>query len=583
MDVASLTANVFAFPGRKKGPQPWTNDELAELFRVVDILGRAGLKVDTETGLSDEGDPWFVFCRADTGDVIAHFARIDGKFIAASIAIDQTYTGANFRQIIEKMVESQPLVLPQANRGTRLLLHPAVILTAFVATALAHSEKAIAADNLQPVDAKFNHDTAAGDTATGKHAKGSWFDSLQSFLSHTVSEPKAQSRIDNEAITAPGMSLASLIAIAMSAMQPAVEKLTVFDSSTDNAVSFDAPSKHFSGPSAHPTVLDLAAIDPSSIQVREGHSSTLTFSDEQRVQSKQALAILASDAQKPGNDSGHQTIADGNHITGLPLTVQPAQQKVAEDPLHSLLPQTAQEPQQAAIPVPGMAYKAVQAAAATTEAPVRADINPASPIVISINDINPQALQVLTIHLDANATSAESPVAKVAAPLGTDQHATLVSPASNLASTAPQPVAVSTGTSLTSLIFVQPHAPTQTVTPAAPQEISTGKGIEALQAIAVFTLSGEHDIATPLQANSTLQKALAPFSGSSDVLKLVVFESSSLKMDVFQFGPGIVFVDEKYLSANYTLSNPGGDLILDLADGGNVKLVGVATVEHVTA
>ncbi len=108
---------------------------------MVDILGRAGLSVDTDMGMSDEGDPWFVFCRADCGDVIAHFARIDGQFVAASVAVDETYRGANFRQIVERMVKSQPLVLPPAGRGTRLLMHPSVVLTAFVATALAHSER----------------------------------------------------------------------------------------------------------------------------------------------------------------------------------------------------------------------------------------------------------------------------------------------------------------------------------------------------------------------------------------------------------------------------------------------------------
>ena len=60
----------------------WTNQELAEFYRVSDIMAQAGLEVDSESGLSDEGDPWFVYVRSDTGDVIAHFAIIDGTFIA---------------------------------------------------------------------------------------------------------------------------------------------------------------------------------------------------------------------------------------------------------------------------------------------------------------------------------------------------------------------------------------------------------------------------------------------------------------------------------------------------------------------
>ena len=125
-----MSANLFTFPSRARGPQPWTNDELAELYRVVDLLGRAGLSVATDMGMSDEGDPWFVFCRVDNEEVIAHFARIDGIFVAASIAVDETFRGANFRAIVDRLVSSQPLVVPPPKPGSRLLLHPAVLLTA---------------------------------------------------------------------------------------------------------------------------------------------------------------------------------------------------------------------------------------------------------------------------------------------------------------------------------------------------------------------------------------------------------------------------------------------------------------------
>ena len=60
----------------------WSQQELAEFYRVEAALIRAGLPVASEQGLSDEAEPWFVFCRPD-GDEILHVARIDGRYVVA--------------------------------------------------------------------------------------------------------------------------------------------------------------------------------------------------------------------------------------------------------------------------------------------------------------------------------------------------------------------------------------------------------------------------------------------------------------------------------------------------------------------
>jgi hypothetical protein len=57
----------------------WSRHELA-LFHVAANLLRK--TVETDRGVTDEGDPWFVFCDADSGEVLAHFARIGGQYIA---------------------------------------------------------------------------------------------------------------------------------------------------------------------------------------------------------------------------------------------------------------------------------------------------------------------------------------------------------------------------------------------------------------------------------------------------------------------------------------------------------------------
>ena len=44
--------------------------------------------MDPERGLSDEGDPWFAFCRPDDGEVIVHIAQIGGVYVLAGPSYD---------------------------------------------------------------------------------------------------------------------------------------------------------------------------------------------------------------------------------------------------------------------------------------------------------------------------------------------------------------------------------------------------------------------------------------------------------------------------------------------------------------
>lgn len=113
----------------------WTNQELAEFYRVEASLTRAGISVETDRGLSDEGEPWFVFARAETDDVIIHFARIDGIYIVASPAFGSCARGRDFRTLIEGLLEQHPLVLPKQGKGEfKLYIHPAALLVALVTT-----------------------------------------------------------------------------------------------------------------------------------------------------------------------------------------------------------------------------------------------------------------------------------------------------------------------------------------------------------------------------------------------------------------------------------------------------------------
>jgi hypothetical protein len=120
---------------RESGRRNWNNQEIADFYRAMGVLRQAGLDTSTDFGVTDEGDPWFVFLKADSGDVIAHFAKIDGQFIAVSALSREVYRGTGIREIVDKMLERHPLLIPQRRDGGRLLLHPTAALTAFLAAA----------------------------------------------------------------------------------------------------------------------------------------------------------------------------------------------------------------------------------------------------------------------------------------------------------------------------------------------------------------------------------------------------------------------------------------------------------------
>ena len=42
---------------REKQPQGWSTQEIAEFYRIADIMARAGLRVEIDQGETDEGEP----------------------------------------------------------------------------------------------------------------------------------------------------------------------------------------------------------------------------------------------------------------------------------------------------------------------------------------------------------------------------------------------------------------------------------------------------------------------------------------------------------------------------------------------
>ena len=567
-----MSANVFAFPSRSKGPQPWTNDELAELYRVVDLLGRAGLSVVTDMGMSDEGDPWFVFCRADNEEVIAHFARIDGNFVAASIAVDETFRGANFRQIVDRMVSSQPLVVPKPGAGgSRLFLHPAVLLTAFVATALAHSEKMLAQDLVRAVEAQWDHAKAAA-LSEVKHVKTGWLDTL-----HTLWKlPLQENKLAHDAVKeTQALTLASLIAIAMAALQPIVEKIAIISQIVaDEFPGHNGGVAH--GQSAHAALLaqdgqvaDLVAGAASD------HGNGHLHSGEDAPHAAKAVATAADF----GGD-GQKAMIDSSHAVSVPAVQKAA---VAEDAGHVQAHATDAADVNGAF-VLLQQKVAVAAMTAAPEVPAfHLDLSANAVQTINVQDVTPEALQLLSIHVGSSDSSSKTAASDPGSQPQTSAPAAGASGSNNESPSTSQGSGTGQGAAVTTVAAAPQPSQTQAV---GPQEINTAtvSGEQVIDAIANFANSGFHTISQPsaITFSAALQQELSGYFNGASSLKIVIFDTTSQISDVFAFAPGVVFVADKDLAPTSIITNHGGNLTLDVA-GGTVTLVGVATIDHAAA
>lgn len=88
----------------------WTPQEMAEFYRADTLLRQQGLAVTMETGRTDEGDPWIAFVDSESGDSLAHFARLDGRIVAMDPEEGHA-EGLALRTLIDRMLLSPQQVV----------------------------------------------------------------------------------------------------------------------------------------------------------------------------------------------------------------------------------------------------------------------------------------------------------------------------------------------------------------------------------------------------------------------------------------------------------------------------------------
>ncbi len=142
-------------PEQKPAPTPpaalndWSNQELASIYRVKRLLDAAGVACHLERSLSDEGDPWCIFC-TPMGEVFIHLTRIDGLYVLDSPNLVQPIFGRDFNELIEqfssgalkgteKAAQARRRLI-RLERNGKVFLHPATLLAALIWSIYLNSE-----------------------------------------------------------------------------------------------------------------------------------------------------------------------------------------------------------------------------------------------------------------------------------------------------------------------------------------------------------------------------------------------------------------------------------------------------------
>lgn len=104
VDIRSARARAAPETGGPAGPASpgWGTQERAEIVRAAALLGNRLGPLETADGLTDRGEPWAVLAEAETGEVVAHFARIDGRFVASLPQHGITLDDAEFRRAVDR-------------------------------------------------------------------------------------------------------------------------------------------------------------------------------------------------------------------------------------------------------------------------------------------------------------------------------------------------------------------------------------------------------------------------------------------------------------------------------------------------
>ena len=82
----------------------WSKEEFGYLKRAANLVRKLGISIETDHGVTDEGEPWFVICDATSDEVLVHFCRTHGRYIAWAPFLESSFVGHTFPDLIERFL-----------------------------------------------------------------------------------------------------------------------------------------------------------------------------------------------------------------------------------------------------------------------------------------------------------------------------------------------------------------------------------------------------------------------------------------------------------------------------------------------
>jgi hypothetical protein len=122
-----VSTNVVSLPCVQTEGQRWFEHELTVLrFAAITLLA-TGLELESDSGRTDEGDPWFAFFDADSGKEFAHFARIRGKCVVYAPCLNRSLTARFLPELVDSFLQrylhgsegSEPIKVKRKRRRRR--------------------------------------------------------------------------------------------------------------------------------------------------------------------------------------------------------------------------------------------------------------------------------------------------------------------------------------------------------------------------------------------------------------------------------------------------------------------------------
>jgi len=298
--VAGQILSLFARPKNRD----WSQQELAEFYRVESALARSGLSVETDRGLTDEGEPWFVFCRTSDGEVVIHFAKCDGQYIIAGPGYERVAKGLDFSSLVRDLVSRHPLVNTKARQGSNVILHPTALLVAVVAAALLKDGEAHAKGN-EPEAGGIRHREASGGE-TG----ASWFPNVGLSSSVTIDARHLAVVISAIAVTLPIIETESAVNLYHGSLSLADSG--VLQQGRDSIAS-------------HTYGLNEGLTDESTRATGSHNFAQVALSPEQKLEILSFTSILldlSTKEAKTGNSTSPE-LTSGNDVVQVPPNTDP--------------------------------------------------------------------------------------------------------------------------------------------------------------------------------------------------------------------------------------------------------------------